>query len=143
MTDDSASPGKSSSLPRATSFPRIASYKGGFLPLAGESNAFATRGQNLPSLFSRRPSTLRSTERRGSISDSEDDIETFRHGLLMKHDPDAERRMSLGAHALNTPQMRSQRLIGQSNPRYRWEKHFKTDEELKKYKKPMWVHALQ
>ena len=61
----------------------------------------------------------------------------------MKHDPDAERRMSLGAHALNTPQMRSQRLIGQSNPRYRWEKHFKTDEELKKYKKPMWVHALQ
>ncbi|KAF2676697.1 cation diffusion facilitator 10 [Lentithecium fluviatile CBS 122367] len=136
MTDDAVSSGKPSSLPRSTSFPRIASYKG-FLPLAGESNAFATRGQNLPSLFSRRPSTLR--DRRGSISDSEDDLETFKHGLLMKYDrdADAERRMSMGAQALNTPQMRSQRLIGQSNPRYKWERYFKTEVELKKFKKPI------
>lgn len=26
----------------------------------------------------------------------------------------------MAAHVLNTPQMRSQRLIGNSNPRYRW-----------------------
>jgi hypothetical protein len=133
MTDDSPSPIKASSLPRSTSFPRIASFKSSYLPLAGESNGPV---KNVPSLFARRPSTLRSAERRGSISDSEDDIENFRHGLL-KLDPDAERRMSVGAHVLNTPQMRSQRLIGQSNPRYRWERHFKTDEELKTYKKPV------
>jgi hypothetical protein len=36
-----------------------------------------------------------------------------------------------------TPQMRSQRLIGSSNPRYRWEQYYKTDEELKKMKKPI------
>jgi hypothetical protein len=139
MTEDAPAAGKASSLPRSTSFPRIANYKGGFLPL-GDSNAFTIRGQKTPSLFSRRPSTLKSTERRGSISDSEDDIESFRHGLMMKYDLDAERRISLGAQALNTPQMRSQRLIGQSNPRYNWVRHFKAEEELKQYKKPVYVY---
>ena len=38
---------------------------------------------------------------------------------------------------LNTPQMRSMRLIGQNNPRYRWEQYYKSPEELKKYKKPV------
>jgi hypothetical protein len=46
-----------------------------------------------------------------------------------------ERRMS--AAVLNTPQMRSQRLIGNSNPRYKWEKYFKSEEELSKLKKPI------
>lgn len=36
-----------------------------------------------------------------------------------------------------TPQMRSQRLIGNSNPRYRWERYFKTEEELKQYPKDL------
>lgn len=53
----------------------------------------------------------------------------------MPYDRDPERRYSLGAHALNTPQMRSQRLIGNSNPRYKWEKYYKNDEELGKMKK--------
>jgi len=43
-----------------------------------------------------------------------------------------ERRMSA---VLNTPQMRSMRLIGNSNPRYRWEQYWKTEEELKGMKK--------
>jgi len=47
---------------------------------------------------------------------------------------DEERRMSA---VLFGPQMRSQRLIGSSNPRYRWEKYWKTEEELKGMKKPM------
>ena len=38
---------------------------------------------------------------------------------------------------LNTPQMRSMRLIGQNNPRYQWEEYYKSPEELKKYKKPI------
>lgn len=45
-----------------------------------------------------------------------------------------ERRLSA---VLNTPQMRSMRLIGKSNPRYQWEKYWKTDEELSTMKKPM------
>jgi divalent metal cation (Fe/Co/Zn/Cd) transporter len=48
-----------------------------------------------------------------------------------------ERRLSNAASVLNTPQMRSQRLIGNSNPRYRWERYFKTEEELKQMKKPI------
>lgn len=73
------------------------------------------------------------------MSDSEDDIEHFRSGLMMTHERDreAERRMSVGALVLNTPQMRSQRLIGNSNPRYKWERYYKTEEELSKMKKPM------
>ncbi|KAF2095279.1 hypothetical protein NA57DRAFT_68225 [Rhizodiscina lignyota] len=35
------------------------------------------------------------------------------------------------------PEMRSQRLIGNSNPRYRWEQYWKTEEELKAMKKPI------
>ena len=41
------------------------------------------------------------------------------------------------AEVLMTPQMRSMRLIGNSNPRYRWEQYYKSDEDLKKMKKPV------
>jgi cation diffusion facilitator family transporter len=47
------------------------------------------------------------------------------------------RRMTLGPEILMTPQMRSMRLIGNSNPRYRWQRYYKTEEELKKMKKPI------
>jgi hypothetical protein len=43
-----------------------------------------------------------------------------------------ERRMSA---ILNTPQVRSMRLIGNSNPRYRWEQYWKTPAELAGMKK--------
>ena len=49
----------------------------------------------------------------------------------------ATRRKSAAPAALMTPQMRSQRLIGNSNPRYKWEKYYKSDEELSKMKKPI------
>ncbi|KAB8349433.1 hypothetical protein FH972_023460 [Carpinus fangiana] len=49
----------------------------------------------------------------------------------------ADRRASLAAIVLNTPQMRSQRLIGNSNPRYRWEKYYQPAEVLKKMSKPL------
>ena len=46
------------------------------------------------------------------------------------------RRQSIPA-SMMTPQMRSQRLIGNSNPRYEWEQYWKTDDELQKMKKPI------
>lgn len=49
-----------------------------------------------------------------------------------EHDP---RRDSVNPSVFNTPQMRSMRLIGKSNPRYRWGQYWKTDQELKKMKK--------
>ncbi|KAB5580783.1 hypothetical protein GE09DRAFT_1083656 [Coniochaeta sp. 2T2.1] len=42
-----------------------------------------------------------------------------------------ERRMSA---ILNTPQVRSMRLIGNSNPRYRWERYWKTPADLREMK---------
>ncbi|KAK3941834.1 hypothetical protein QBC46DRAFT_89323 [Diplogelasinospora grovesii] len=45
-----------------------------------------------------------------------------------------ERRMSA---ILNGPPMRSMRLIGNSNPRYKWERYWKTEDELRKMKKPI------
>jgi hypothetical protein len=83
----------------------------------------------------RRPSSFRGgdateeEETGGSNGGYRDqDFENFRHN--------DERRMSA---MLNGPQMRSQRLIGNSNPRYRWERYWKTEEELKPLKKPLYV----
>jgi hypothetical protein len=60
----------------------------------------------------------------------------FRTGSRGGDDPSSDdhgrraedRRMSA---VLNTPQMRSMRLIGNSNPRYRWERYWKAEPELK------------
>ena len=44
------------------------------------------------------------------------------------------------AHAeqvLMTPQMRSMRLVGNSNPRYQWQRYYKTPEQLQQYSKPL------
>jgi hypothetical protein len=45
-----------------------------------------------------------------------------------------ERRMT---QILNGPQARSMSLIGKSNPRYRWERYWKDEEELKTMSKPL------
>ncbi|KAH7074886.1 cation diffusion facilitator 10 [Paraphoma chrysanthemicola] len=140
MTDyPSTPPPKSPSpVPRSSSLTRLSSSKLiHVLPLSDASTALSTRGSHLPSLFARRPSTIRSNERRGSLTDEEEDLDSFRGGLSMPYDRDTERRSSNAASILNTPQMRSQRLIGNSNPRYKWEKYYKSDEELKTMKKPI------
>ncbi|OCT46732.1 cation efflux family protein [Cladophialophora carrionii] len=126
-----------------------------FIPLNEEPSTLSTRGQRLPTLIQSRSSaslfTLprRPTTRRGSVH-SHHSNEDEEHG----HDDDLDfmspprrrtlppsevdpRRMSLGPEILMTPQMRSMRLIGQSNPRYHWHKYYKTEEELKRMKKPI------
>lgn len=66
-----------------------------------------------------------------------DDEET---GLL-RHDHDElgrlladERRLT---QLLHGPQNRSAKLIGRSNPRYRWEQYWKPEEELAAMSKPL------
>lgn len=116
----------------------------GFIPLNEEIPPGSTRGQRLPGLIQSRSNTslfnLRdqagSLVRAGSfakISDEEGGIHPRRPSY---GDHDA-RRMSLTPDVLMTPQMRSMRLIGNSNPRYRWEQYYKAEEELSNYKKPI------
>lgn|SRR5687767_763943 len=47
-----------------------------------------------------------------------------------------ERRLT---QLLNGPGDRSMNLIGKSNPRYRWERYWKPESELKNMKKPLYV----
>jgi cation diffusion facilitator family transporter len=126
----------------------------GFLPLS-EETAISTRGQHLPQLIRERSTNNAPRRRRSSldgnfapatsyedtaaVSDNEPPTPQqarFR-ATAADPNPDASRRLSSGAAALMTPQMRSMRLIGNSNPRYRWEKYFTSDEDLKKMKKPI------
>ncbi|KAL5121701.1 hypothetical protein ACEQ8H_000388 [Pleosporales sp. CAS-2024a] len=104
-----------------------------FLPLTHEpSTTISTRGSHLPSLFRGRRASGRA-----SLTDDEDDVEAVRGAPNMPYDRDLERRSSIAASILNTPQMRSQRLIGNSNPRYKWEKYYRSDEELQGMRKPI------
>ncbi|KAL8950211.1 MAG: hypothetical protein Q9222_003740 [Ikaeria aurantiellina] len=107
----------------------------GFLPLS--SDAVSTRGQNLPSLIqSRSSASLRDVrallqQRKQSViqdhTDAEPDLE--RDGDVQdgpnstasptsSKTPRPERKTSNASETFMTPQMRSMRLIGKSNPRY-------------------------
>lgn len=127
-----------------------------FIPLQDEQPRTPSRLQRIPSLKPNRSSsnlfTLPSRRMRGlSISDDES-IEPPSEGSYMgprrptiKHaatafdnrDLNEERRMSHAVEVLMTPQMRSMRLIGNSNPRYRWQRYYKTQEQLNEYSKPL------
>ena len=129
---------------------RIARLRG-FLPLSSDdASPMVTHGHGtLTSLIksrshtslqnmSRRPSSLR-----GRDTPEPDEEVALSRSLTRRMSRDGElddfrrseeRRLSA---VLLGPQMRSQRLIGNSNPRYRWERYWKTEEELKMMKKPM------
>lgn len=117
----------------------------GFLPL-NEDAAISTRGQRLPSLIQSRSSNALSTlgkyrSRVNSLQSSGTGDDEARPAQDERrrstfNEIDA-RRMSANADILNTPQIRSMRLIGNSNPRYRWQKYYKSEDELKKMKKPI------
>lgn len=81
----------------------------------------------------RRPSTAR-----GNQVNEDEEVARPRRSLDDADDSRStdDRRLSA---LLMGPQMRSQRLIGNSNPRYRWERYWKTEEELKPMKKPMYA----
>jgi hypothetical protein len=125
-------------------FGRIARPRG-FLPL-NEANPMATHGSGtLTNLIRSRSTASLHTipQRPGSIAghDAIDDEEGARDTPRRRSfDADDTRQSaSRRASVLNDPRMRSQRLIGNSNPRYRWHQYWKTEEELKQMKKPMYV----
>ncbi|RMD44213.1 hypothetical protein DV735_g787, partial [Chaetothyriales sp. CBS 134920] len=120
-----------------------------FVPLnfnAEESNAYSTRGGHLQGLIKtwsatpKRPTSLYSVdtttddEERGFFDGAVDASPWRRSGYHSDTDP---RRASIGPEILMTPQMRSMRLIGNSNPRYRWQQYYKTEEELNQMRKPI------
>ena len=126
----------------------------GFIPLNHEElPAVSTRGQRLPSIIQSRSTTSlftlprRETRRRSSFTSSDDDdlvLHDESEGTPRRRPIDwlnaqhESRRMSLAApDVLMTPQMRSMRLIGKSNPRYHWHKYYKTAEQLKHMIKPL------
>lgn len=116
------------SPPRPEHF-RIGSLRN-FLPLSEET--ITTRSQRLPSIIRERSITrlaeLRHPRfhrcRHSIFSNSEDEQDVERDGDRLGKDrggeDDDQRRTSSASLALNTPQLRSMRLIGNNNPRYQW-----------------------
>ena len=116
----------------------------GFIPLSEDMPAVSTRGQRLPRLISSRSSNAlftpqrQSLIRRGSValgSDRGDEESRSTWEELRPPNESDLRRTVAPPDALMTPQMRSMRLIGNSNPRYRWQQYYKTQDELKEMKK--------
>ncbi|KAA6416093.1 MAG: cation efflux family [Lasallia pustulata] len=104
-----------------------------FLPLSDD--VISTRGQSLPSLI-RSISTaslhdlrLQGPQRRPSR------VARGEEGGEMDIERNCDSRK--GEDARMTPQMRSMRLIGNSNPRYQWHRYYKSEEELKGMKKSL------
>ncbi|EHA58268.1 cation efflux family protein [Pyricularia oryzae 70-15] len=113
------------------------SYKrqSSFLLLQGEDHPFpvAPKGNSaLASLIRSRGSFTSSTHPTGPHDEESgaygDDVDADEHNRARDH----ERRLSA---ILNGPHMRSMRLIGKNNPRYQWEKYWKTEEELSQMKR--------
>jgi hypothetical protein len=110
-----------------------------------EDAAISTRGQRLPSLIQSRSSNALSTlgKYRGRLNSLQSNTgdEEARPAQDERRRPSFSeidaRRMSVNPDILNTPQIRSMRLIGNSNPRYRWQRYYKSEDELKKMRKPI------
>lgn len=153
MVDPSSSP----ETPRRYRIAKLKEY----LPLSNDEATLSTRGQSLSGLLSSQSASnlgaLRSRPKvrrhrssfgedmaRQRTSESEDTLPEMQSRVLtsavahwgggeIKED---RRRTSVPA-AMVGAQMRSQRLIGYNNPRYRWEQYWKTEEELEKMRKPI------
>lgn len=137
---------------------RIGSLRG-FLPLSDSDSTFSTRGQALPSLIQSRssanikdlrpqpPRRKSGTSEMNEDEEHETETDTDRGNAAHGGPSPAKSWLGRGARRMSgisdagevlmTPQMRSMRLIGNSNPRYRWEQYYKSDEELKKMRKPV------
>jgi cation diffusion facilitator family transporter len=113
----------------------------GFIPLNEDPVAISTRGQRLPSLLHSSSSTSiftlpwRGAKRRNSLGEDDEERGSFEENR--RPSPAELQRRESVLEALMTPQMRSMRLIGNSNPRYHWRQYYKSEEELKRMKKSL------
>ncbi|RFU75601.1 cation diffusion facilitator 10 [Trichoderma arundinaceum] len=101
------------------------------------TNTLATliRTRSHQSLTSLRPPT---PAQRHLVDDEE--AGPMRNSWMRSEDEDIERLLRDErrlTQILHGPQARSLRLIGRSNPRYRWERYWKTEEQLKAMEKPI------
>ena len=129
-------PELSSSPPRNPSF-RIAPPHH-FLSLSETTGILSPRGQTLPALIGSRSATNLRPSRRMSSQSTEDFESDYGERPRTSEDglwQTSSRKSSIAPEVLLTPQMRSMRLIGNSNPRYRWGRYYKSKEELKEMKK--------
>jgi len=148
-------------MPEHPPMPPRAPSAVGFLQLSEDSSTSKSprRGPALPSLMSTRSSASLLRAQRKSFSRAKDDgnLEAGKPERRSSLDDDGipvppstfpikgqkkDERKPSAANVLMTPQMRSQRLIGNSNPRYRWERYYKTGEELKVLRKPVYVEIV-
>ncbi|KAF2858158.1 hypothetical protein K470DRAFT_296573 [Piedraia hortae CBS 480.64] len=117
-------------------------------PAQSSEDSVTSRGKTLPGLIALRSNSTSGIPRHRQSPGKSNSVDstTGREGERAHHvDPPQirhdenwdDRFRSPAASILNTPEMRSQRLIGNSNPRYRWEQYWKSDEQLKKMKKPI------
>ncbi|KAI0970371.1 hypothetical protein F4678DRAFT_137516 [Xylaria arbuscula] len=108
-------------------------------------NSDQPRQGSLSQLLSRSHPSLHNygSSWRGGVTDDEEALlahATPSHGLSDSGDDEHrrshadERRLS---QILNSGAVRSMRLIGNSNPRYKWERYWKSEEELRTYSKPV------
>lgn len=105
--------------PSPPQYGRIPSLKN-FLPLS-EDAIMSTRGQHLPSLLQQSLSNRSSSQRPASVRSEELYTDRGKESAPPTPSFSDDRRSSIGgASVLLTPQIRSQRLIGNSNPRYKW-----------------------
>jgi cation diffusion facilitator family transporter len=109
-----------------------------FIPL-NEESPMSTRGQRLPDILQQRSGiSFAFRDQRSSYAKSDEESRGPRDELQRSIFGDIDpRKMSFDPEILMTPQMRSMRLIGNSNRRYKWQQYYKTEAELKKMKKPI------
>ncbi|OBT53726.1 hypothetical protein VE04_05445 [Pseudogymnoascus sp. 24MN13] len=120
-----------SSPPRHGHIPRLK----GFLPLSDESPMALHNAGVLNSLIRTRSNTsLHRLRRAPSIIVNDEEVG---ERVSWRWDGEDSPQLRRASSVLYGPQMRSMRLIGNSNPRYKWRRYWKTEEELKIMKKPI------
>jgi hypothetical protein len=143
MSDDFSQSPQFGRIPHPTGYLPLNSDDGNPMAMIGKGTLTSLiQSRSYTSLLGlhRRPSSYRSGRETPDVNDEEaGPFERFHGNSRDFDDPEdfnksEERRLSA---VLNGPQMRSQRLIGNTNPRYKWERYWKTEEELQKMKKRM------
>lgn len=122
---------------QARSLPRNPQRTLSLKPNRSSSNLFNLPSRRMRGLSVSDDESIEPSSEGGSFSSPR--RPTIKHAATAfdNRDFNEERRISHAVEVLMTPQMRSMRLIGNSNPRYRWQRYYKTQEQLDEYSKPL------